>query len=221
MKRRTVGKRPVEATLRRDLDSLQEYTPIQLPGSLPDDGRGPGGRIVKADGNENVYGPSPRVLKALAAYDGYHIYPDPDQRLLRKALARYTGVAAEHIVAGAGSDEIIDLLLRLVVEPKDETITATPTFGMYTFSTQVCGGKPVEVPRTSDYHVDTQAVLGAVTKRTKAIFIASPNNPTGTLTSRKAVLELLESDLLVVIDEAYYEFCGETVADLVPKHENL
>jgi histidinol-phosphate aminotransferase len=124
-------------------------------------------------------------------------------------------------VAGSGSDELIDLILRLFLEPGDKVINSVPTFGMYPFSTAVCGGKTVTVPRNDTYEVDIKGVKSAIDKRTKVIFIASPNNPTGNATPQSDIMRLVETGVIVVVDEAYYEFCGETVAPLVPMYTNL
>ncbi|MSQ26405.1 MAG: histidinol-phosphate transaminase [Dehalococcoidia bacterium] len=200
---------------------MKPYQPIVAPGSLAGDGVGPGGERIKLDGNENVYGCSPRVQEALRNYREYHVYPDPEQRELRRALAVYAGVSPEQVLAGAGSDEIIDLLLRLTLNPGESVIDCPPTFGMYRFGADVCGGKTITVRRTETFDVDIDAVLRAATRETKVIFIASPNNPTGGLTPRGDLLRLLETGALVVADEAYYEFCGETLAGDVARHENL
>ena len=96
-------------------------------------------RVVKLNGNENLYGASPNVAKALADYNAYNIYPDPRQGRLRKVLAEYAGSEPERIVAGAGSDEIIDLLLRLFVGPGDRVIRFTPGFEMYSTFTHLVG----------------------------------------------------------------------------------
>ena len=209
--------KPVQRRMRASLRGLTPYQPIQRPS----DSAVAAGRIIKLDGNENVYGCSPRVQKALRSHQAYHIYPDPEQRRLRRALEGYVSLDAKHILAGAGSDELIDLLLRLVLDPGDKVIDCVPTFGMYSFSTQLCGGQVTNVQRTPEYTVDITAVLQAVDPRTKVIFVASPNNPTGTATPREEILRLLQTDALVVVDEAYYEFSGSTVADLVPQHDNL
>lgn len=204
---------------RKSLKSLKPYQAIQPPGAVKGDALG--GEVIKLDGNENVYGCSPRVQEALRRLGTYHIYPDPEQRALRKALEGYTGVDARHILAGAGSDEIIDMLLRLTIDPGDKVINSTPTFGMYSYSTELAGGAVVTVPRGSKYEVDMKRVLSSIDQRTKIVFLATPNNPTGNTTPRADILRLLESDSLVVIDEAYYEFSGLTAAHLVPEHENL
>jgi histidinol-phosphate aminotransferase len=161
------------------------------------------------------------VRRALAEYPLYHIYPDPEQRELRKLLEGYAGLSAEHIVMGAGSDELIELVLRLFLEPGDKVINCVPTFGMYPFCTQVCGGRVVEVPRDGAYAMDVAAVKAALDVRTKVIFVTSPNNPSGNLTPPESILELLTTGVVIVVDEAYYEFSGATVANLVPAHENL
>lgn len=191
------------------IEVLSEYIGISAEG------------IIKLDGNENPYGCSPQVHRALATYPYYHIYPDPEQRELRKALEGYVGVPADHMVAGSGSDELIDLVLRLFVTLGDKVINCTPTFGMYSFLTEVCGGEVVEVPRDKSFAIDLDAVRQAIKERAKIIFIASPNNPTGNTILGKEVVELLETGLVVVIDEAYYEFCGETMVPLVSQYDNL
>lgn len=181
-------------------------------------------RIVKLNGNENPYGPSPGTVTALAECKDYNRYPDPQQRSLRAALSDYTGVASKHIVAGAGSDELIDLLLRAVVGKGDGVIECPPTFGMYGFSTRVAGGRSVVVPRRDDFSLDMPGIR-AVAGEAKIIFLASPNNPTGNPLSGDELEQLLDTDLLVVIDEAYIEFAGagedEDFVSLVPERENL
>lgn len=162
--------------------------------------------VIKLDANENPYGPSPRVNQALAAFDRYHRYPDPEARSTAPLVAAYAGVAADRIVLGNGSDELIDLVCRIYLEPGDEGIDCTPTFGMYRFSTELCGGRAVEAPRTSDWRVDADCVREAITPRTKLIFVATPNNPTGNPVDEGAVRALLEHGLIVVLDEAYVEF---------------
>lgn len=180
-----------------------------------------GGKVTKLDGNENPYGCSPKVHDALRGFPYYHIYPDPAHRRLREALSDYTGFGTEHIVCGNGSDELIDLVLRLFLEPGDEVVNCPPTFGMYPFCTELCGGKLLDVWRRDDYSVDIPGIRRALTGRTKVIMVASPNNPTGTVVTREAVAELLETGRVVVVDEAYCEFAGSTVADMVMEHPNL
>src|SRR5438093_1059718 len=107
----------------------------------------PADELIKLDANENPYGPSSHVREALAAFNEFHLYPDPDQRDLRAAIGEYVGVDAERLIVGNGSDELIDLLCRVYLEPGDEAIDCTPTFGMYRFSTELAGGRAIEAPR--------------------------------------------------------------------------
>lgn len=140
---------------------------------------------------------------------------------MRKLLENYTGFDSEYIAVGSGSDELIDLILRLSLEPGDKVINCPPTFGMYPFSTTVCAGETVNVPRQPDYSIDVAAIESAIDDRTRVVFITSPNNPTGNLTSEDDILRLLNTGILVVVDEAYYEFARESVASLIPSHRNL
>jgi len=211
----------IEKLIRPELKSMPAYVPIEPTAVLSRRIDVPEEKVIKLDGNENPYGCSPRVKQALADYAYYHLYPDPEQRELRKALQKYVGVSAENIVAGSGSDELIDLILRLFIQPGDGVINCPPTFGMYPFSTDICGGKVVSIPRKSDFSIDVPATKKAMDKGAKVIFIASPNNPSGNLTPDPVILELLNTGAVVVIDEAYFEFSGETVAPLVPKYSNL
>lgn len=215
----SAGNGDIGRLIRRDLQRLRAYQPIEPPEILGE--RAEVSRVIKLDGNENPYGCSPEVGRALADCHRYHIYPDPEQREVRKALSAYVGVDPRHIVAGAGSDELIDLILRLFIEPGDEVIDCPPTFGMYPFCTEVCGGSIVDVPRDKSYAVDVPRVKRAVNDRAKVIFIASPNNPSGNLIPEGDIMELLETGRVVVVDEAYYEFSGITMAPQVAEHDNL
>jgi len=211
----------IEKLIRPELKDMPAYVPIEPTDVLSRRIKLPEENVIKLDGNENPYGCSPRVKQALADYAYYHLYPDPEQRELRKALEKYTGVSAEYIVAGSGSDELIDLILRLFIQSGDGIINCPPTFGMYPFSTNVCGGKVISIPRKPDFSIDVAAAKKAMDKGAKVIFIASPNNPSGNVTPERVILELLSSTAMVVIDEAYYEFSGITMVPLVAKYSNL
>ena len=210
-----------EQLLRPELKAMKAYAPIEPSDVLSQRIEIPVEKVIKLDGNENPYGSSAKVKQALADYAYYHLYPDPEQRESRRALSQYTGLSSDHIIAGSGSDELIDLVLRLFVEPGDKVINCPPTFGMYPFSTDVCGGKTVNILRKPDFSIDVATIRKSVDKRTKVIFIASPNNPSGNLIPEPEVVELLATATIVVIDEAYFEFSGVTMAELVPEHSNL
>jgi histidinol-phosphate aminotransferase len=185
--------------------------------------------IVKLDANENPYGPSPRARQALANLTFANIYPDPDSRALRAALAKYTGAPEKNILAGAGADELIDLLLRVVLDPGDVVMSCSPTFAMYRFDTELNAGHFVDVPRQPDFSLDLKALKAAVEKeQPKVLILASPNNPDGSMLSREEMEAVLALPVLVVLDEAYIEFCGQgslgqaaSLAKEAAKRENL
>lgn len=214
--------------IRRHLESLPPYTPIEpfevLSARM---GREPS-QIVKLDANENPYGPLPSVRAALGRLDFPHIYPDPESRLLRQSLAKFTGVGEEYLLAGAGADELIDLLMRVFLEPDECILSCPPTFGMYSFDADLNAARCFEVPRNPDFSLNLPAIREATEMyRPKMLLIASPNNPDGSLLGAQIVDELLELPLLVVLDEAYVEFAGEDLgANLsrireVPARDNL
>ncbi|MDA1062379.1 MAG: histidinol-phosphate transaminase [Chloroflexi bacterium] len=212
----------LDRALRPALRGMRGYQPIEPPEQLAARYGLAAEAIVKLDGNENPYGPSPRALAALAALPApatlrgslaAHRYPDPEQRRLRAALARRHQVPAECIVAGAGADELIDLVFRVFVEPGDRVVVASPTFGMYAFDARLSGAELVDVPRDEhDWSLDGAALIEAASTA-KVVFIPSPNNPTGGLLLPELCERLLASGALLVVDEAYIEFShGESLA---------
>ena len=211
----------IEKLIRPHLISFAGYSASTSPETLKGKVEVPPESIIKLDANENPYGCSPRVNQALASYADFGIYPDSGQTELRKLLAGYTGVGAGRIVAGGGSNQLIDLIIRLFVGPGDEVINCVPTFDVFRFSTQIHGGTLVEVQRDENFAVDVKAVKAAIGKKTKIIFLVNPNSPTGNMTPQRDILEIVASGLPVVVDEAYYEFSGETVVPLVNQYENL
>ncbi|MGQ9625565.1 MAG: histidinol-phosphate transaminase [Anaerolineae bacterium] len=209
--------------IRPDIINMESYTPI-LPFEVLSARLGrPPEEIIKLDANENPYGPSPKVLKALADGRYYHIYPDPDSNALRQALSQYLGVDKESILAGSGADELIDLIMRLFVRPGDAVLYCPPTFGMYSFDAGINGGKAVGVARRADFSLDLDAVEKAVAgeERAKLLFLASPNNPDGSILSDEDLRRLLNLPLVVVLDEAYVEFDGKSRVSWVQDFPNL
>jgi histidinol-phosphate aminotransferase len=211
----------IEKLVRPELSGFGGYAASKSPETLAGKTEVPVENIIKLDANENPYGCSPRVNRALAEYKDISVYPDSGQQELRKQLEKYTGVGMEHIVASAGSDQLIDLLMRLFLEPGDEVINCPPTFAMFRFFIKLAGGMTVEVPRDGDFLVDVKAVKKSITKRTKLILLATPNNPTGTLTPRRDIVEILDTGLPVLVDEAYYEFTGQTMAPKISEYKNM
>ena len=205
----------VHHLLRRDAHCLEAYpAPQPLDEFAKSVGVAPRD-VVKLDQNENPYGCSPRVRDALKTYDWLHVYPDPLHRELRARLGEYAGVPSEQIIVGNGSDELIELILHLFVEPGDRVLSAGPTFGYYTTAAQAVGADYQLIPRGLRFDVDAQGIAKAVNPRAKVVFLASPNNPTGNVTPLETIERLLALDVVVVVDEAYFEFCGQSAVGLV------
>ena len=211
----------IEKLIRKELLSFGGYSAAASPEVLEGKIEVAARDMIKIDANENPYGCSPRVNKALARYPQFNIYPDDGQEKLRQSIAGYAGVDMKRVVAGNGSNQLIDLLLRLLVNPGDEVINCTPTFGIYSFSTKLCNGVLVEIPRDDNFNIDIVKVKAAINNKTKLIFVTNPNNPTGNLTPQEDIIELLDTGVPVVVDEAYYEFSRRTIMPLIGKYENL
>jgi histidinol-phosphate aminotransferase len=177
--------------------------------------------IIKINANENPYGCSPKVVKALANCKHFNIYPDDGQQELRKQLSKYAGAPVERIVAGHGSNSLLDLIVRLFVGPGDEVINCVPTFDIYRFSTEICGGTLINLNRNADFSIDLKKVKAAINRKTKLVFLATPNNPTGNIIPRADILEIIHTGVPVVVDEAYYEFNGETMMPATSQYNNL
>jgi len=211
----------IEKYVRKQLLEFGGYSAATSPETLEDKIGMSSRDIIKLDANENPYGASPRVRKVLGKFEQFNIYPDDGQEKLRNLLAGFSGLEMKYIVAGSGSNQLIDLLVRLMVAENDEVINCTPTFGVYSFSTKLVGGKIIDVPRENDFNIDVNKVNDAITKKTKIIFLANPNNPTGNLTPEKDIVVLLSRGIPVIVDEAYYEFSKQTVLPLMQKYDNL
>ncbi len=168
-------------------------------------------RVIKLSSNEGALGPSPRAVEAYGrlAHD-MHRYPDGGATRLRAALGVRFGLTPERIVCGAGSDELLQLLCRAYAGPGDEVLYSYHGFSIYPIAAQACGATPVAAPET-DLTTDVDQLLAHVSEKTRIVFIANPNNPTGTYLPREAVARLrsaLRPDILLVLDAAYAEFVG-------------
>ena len=213
-----------ENFLRPHIRSMEPYTPI-LPFDVLSDQLGiPVDEIVKLDANENPYGSIPPVAEALADLPYAHIYPDPESRLLRQAIATYTGVPFENIVAGAGADELIDLIMRLLLDPDDCILNCPPTFGMYQFDAEVNAAQVISTPRKPNFELDMEGIAAALGQyQPKILFLASPNNPDGSLLQDEALATLLDLPIILVLDEAYMDFALPNLSRIteVADRENL
>ncbi len=204
--------------LRADFDELEEYTPVKPLDVLAAEIGVPIERLVKLDANENLYGPLPEIREAIERAD-LHIYPDPGQTALREAIAGYAGVTPEQVVAGTGADELIDIVLRLTMP--EAVVNVTPTFGMYQFLAQLSRARVVDVPRRTGFAPDLEGIAKAVGDGARVVFLTSPNNPTGNALRAEEVDALCELDALVVVDEAYIEFGGQTATGKLARYDNL
>jgi histidinol-phosphate aminotransferase len=177
--------------------------------------------VVRMMSNESPYSPSPRVIDAvMRAALGGNLYPSGATDL-RTKLAERAGVGPDHVLLGAGSAELIDLVVRTFVAPGEEVLISTPTFSMYEARTRVAGGIPVKVPMC-DGELDLPGMISSINERTKVIFVCTPNNPTGTLIPESQLRRILALGLPTVIDEAYYELStsGASYHFLVAEYPN-
>jgi histidinol-phosphate aminotransferase len=168
-----------------------------------------GTRLIRLASNEGALGPSPKAMDAYKALAGeIHRYPDGGCAELCEALARHFDVDPTAIVCGSGSDELLSLLTRAYAGPGDEVLYTAHGFLMYPIATRTVGATPVAVPETN-LKADVDALLAAVTPRTRIVFIANPNNPTGSYLTRDELARLhagLPANVLLVVDAAYSEF---------------
>jgi histidinol-phosphate aminotransferase len=184
--------------------------------------------FIKLASNENPLGPSPAALAAMQkVISNLHLYPDGNAFYLKQKLAQKLGVNTSNLILGNGSNEIIEFVGHALMGPGVDVVMSQYCFAVYPIVTRLFGANPIVVP-ARDYGHDLPGILKAITSRTKVIFVANPNNPTGTLASNEQILRLVNEvpkNVLLVMDEAYIEFLDEPV-DLVTlvrdgKHPNL
>ena len=189
-----------EKFVRPEIEGIAEYVPGKTPAK-------PG--VIKLASNENPFGPSPKALEAVARESkNLQIYPDQKSKLLREALAKKFGLAAENIICGNGSDDIMQVLAATYLNPNDEVIISRNTFSVYELVTRIFGGKLVFVD-LNNFEQDLSAIASAITPKTKLVFLTNPHNPTGTIFSAQdleAFLKKVPDNVLAVVDEAYVEF---------------
>lgn len=182
---------------------------------------------IKLASNENPVGPSPLAIKAIrntvtssTTSTSFNRYPDGSGYYLKKALSEILSIEEEEIILGNGSNELIDIVVRTFLQQGDEAVMAQPSFVIYPLSVQAMGGKPVQVP-LKNYTHDLDAMADAITGRTSILFVANPNNPTGTINKRDEfdrMMKRVPERVLVVVDEAYYEYVTHPVYPDSYKH---
>lgn len=178
---------------------------------------------LNLDLNENTGGCSPRVLHKLASLKATDISQYPDRDAAERLVARFFRVSPEQVLLTNGVDEALQLFAFTYLSEGDEVIVTDPTFNMYPLDVAATGATLVPVQSDRDFSFPLDKVLKAITPRTKMIAIANPNNPTATVAPRADLIRVIEAapNAAVLIDEAYFEFHGETVLDLLPKYDNL
>jgi histidinol-phosphate aminotransferase len=168
-------------------------------------------RIIKLASNENPFGPSPKAVAAVQeAAKTMHLYPDADAFDLKKAIADRYGIPAGQVLLGNGSDELIHMLGMLYLgSPEDEVVVGDPSFVRYDAAAFLAPSKLIKVPLDSDYRHDLPAMARAATNNAKLLFIANPNNPTGTIVRQAELISFLKDlpeNVTTILDEAYFEF---------------
>lgn len=190
--------------LRENIKNLKPYSSARDEYS--------GDAVVFLDANENPFN------------EPYNRYPDPLQKELKQKISVLKNIAADKIFLGNGSDEPIDLLIRAFCEPgKDNIITINPTYGMYQVAADTNNVEVIKVSLTGDFQLDEKSLLSAVNQNTKLIFLCSPNNPSGNILDKNALLEIIKNfNGLVVLDEAYIDFApGKSLLPEIEKYPNL
>ncbi len=194
-----------------DIESLTPYAPGKPIEELERE-LGISGSIKLAS-NENPIGPSPKGIAAIAGcINNLHRYPDGAAHYLKDAISGKFGSPTSEIILGNGSNELLDIIVRTFLLEGEEAIFAEPSFVVYKMSTQAAGRKGIAVPLKDGRH-DITAMVDAINDRTKIIFIANPNNPTGTINTRAEMdsfMARVPKDAIVVVDEAYYEYVTDS-----------
>lgn len=202
------------------IDAIHAYVPGKAHG---DDG----GKLVKLSANENPLGTSAEALAALSAAPAPAYYPDPDSHALRAALGEVHRIDPARIVCAAGSGDLLGLAAQAYAGPGDEILFSRFSFSLYEIVAKKCGAAPITAP-DDDFGTDVDALLAAVTSKTRVVFVANPNNPTGSFLPQEELTRLhagLPAHILLVIDHAYAEYLSEDEndggLDLAAQHTNV
>jgi histidinol-phosphate aminotransferase len=204
------------------INSFLKYLPVYQPGrpieEVARELNLPAGSIIKVASNENPFGPSPLAIAAMQkSLAGVNLYPDGNAFYLKQKLAAKLGVEPANLVLGNGSNEIIEFVAHALLAPGDDVVVSQFCFAIYPIVAKMFGANVVTVP-AKNYGHDLPAMFRAITPKTRIVFVANPNNPTGTLAPREEIIELVNNvpdNVLLVMDEAYMEFLDDAI-NLVP-----
>lgn len=198
----------IAAQVRAGIADIQPY----LPGLTDDEIKKMYGlrKVVKLNANENALGPSPLALAAIAKeFATIHFYPDGSSEQLRNAIASFHGVSTDQVFVGNGSDDIIKLISEAFLDDADEVVMPHPSFSQYAFGAAIMRAKVRQVPLRPDFTYDVEALLAAVSPRTKLMYLCSPNNPTGTVLRQDQLdwlVDRLPEHVVLILDFAYNDF---------------
>jgi histidinol-phosphate aminotransferase len=215
------------AEQRRVLSQIQPYIPgkpishVQKELGLT--------HVIKMASNENPLGCSPKATEAVKRWaENMALYPDGSCSELSEALSSKLGVKQEQLIFGAGSDQIVEMIAQAYINTGDEAIMPIPSFPRYETVTRIMDGNPIEIKLNSDFRLDLAAYADSITEKTRIIWICNPNNPTGTIITsdeQRAFLDSVPESILVVLDEAYFEYAkGENYPEsikLLESHSNI
>lgn len=178
---------------------------------------------LRLDFNENAGGCSPRVLAALSRIEGDLLSKYPEREPVEQFVAEFLGLKSEQVLLTNGVDEGIHLVCETYLEPGDEVLIVVPTFSMYEIYALATGATVRTIPAGEEFAFPTERVLESISAKTKLIAIANPNNPTGAVVSREGLLKIVEAapEAAVLIDEAYFEFYGQSMMGRIGHYENL
>lgn len=212
----------MSVSLNPNLEKMPVYQPGRPIEEVARELNLPASSFIKVASNENPLGPSPKALAAMErVLKNLHLYPDGNAFYLKQKLADKLGVEPGNLILGNGSNEIIEFVGHALMAPNTDVIVSQYCFAIYPIVAKLFGANVITVP-AKNYGHDLPAMVKAITLQTKVIFVANPNNPTGTLASREDVVNLINKvppNILLVLDEAYFEFLNDSV-DLLPLIRN-
>jgi len=211
---------------RQIVEEMDSYVPGKSQDEIAADFNLKKEDIIKLGSNENPWGPSPKAVKAIEdEIKSINRYPESQLHELVSEIANYSGVKdSQVIIGGDGADEIIDVLAKTFIDDGDEFIVPLPSYMYYEYLLKQYGATPVYAKWDLDENrLDVESIYDAITPKTKMIFLCSPNNPTGTLIDKEILMDIAgkNPDVLIVIDEAYFEYSEVTNKDLINEFDNI
>lgn len=208
---------------RLSVEYLESYDAGEFPEDISARYSIPGEKIVNLNSNENPYPPPRSVLRAIAEEANLAPrYPNPSYVELKRGLGEYTGFAEENIAVASGAGELLSLICTLFLEPLDRVVVPLPTYTMYAFLAMLRDASIAYVEPTGEGLYPAAEDIAGASRDAKLVFLCSPNNPTGEALGEEEIMGVVENTrAAVVVDEAYFEFCGRSVAGRVEEYENL